>query len=107
MTPQQLMATGEWTRSGEWPVYSGEGPRYQHRTLDIVLQGYVTHRNSRRSKGIAKIRVWWLSVNGEKVSLDSRFSLLAEWAAVISINSATGCQHSTVTTARQREEAAR
>lgn len=90
MTPRQLMATGEWTRSGEWPYYQGEGPRYQHRTLDIRLQGYATHRNTRRrgGRGITKVRRWWLYVNGEPVTTDSRFALLADEAVVTATNSA-------------------
>jgi hypothetical protein len=94
MTPQQLMATGEWTRSGEWPAYSGEGPRYQHRSRDVQLQGYATHRNSRRrgTKGITNMRLWVLRVNGKPVWEDTRFSLLADAAAEYgtNLNSVTG-----------------
>lgn len=83
MTPKQLMATGDWVRSGGWPYYQGEGPRYQHRTLDLRIQGYATHRNSRRrgGKGITKIRVWHLTVNGSVVWRDTRFAKLADCAA--------------------------
>jgi len=105
MKPQQLMATGQWTRSGEWPSYSGAGPRYQHRRLDVELRGYATHRNSRRKYGLAKMRMWVLRVNGKPVSRDSRFALLADQAAVIATNSATGCTNATVITALQRQEA--
>jgi hypothetical protein len=105
MKPQQLMATGEWSRSGEWPGYAGAGPRYEHGTLDIVLQGFATQRNSRRAgRGITKVRSWRLTVNGQPVSRDSRFALLANQAAVIAANSATGCNYATVITARQRQE---
>jgi len=105
MTPNQLTATGEWDRSGEWPHYQGEGPRYQHRSLDIRLQGYATHRNTRRrgSRGITKVRRWQLYVNGEPMLSDSRFGLMAERAAVIAINSATQPVDATVTTARLRQ----
>lgn len=104
MTPKQLMATGDWVRSGDWPYYQGEGPRYQHRTLDLRIQGYATHRNTRRrgSKGITKIRVWLLQVNGKPVNRHERFAPVAERAAVIAINSATGCSNATVETARPR-----
>ena len=92
MTPTQLMATGQWTRSGEWPEFKGTGPLYRHRTLDVRLQGYATHRNSRRGKGITKMRLWVLSVNGKPVWEDTSFKLLADAAAEYGTNrnSATG-----------------
>jgi hypothetical protein len=104
MKPQQLMATGQWNRSGVWPHYQGEGPKYQHRTLDVQLQGFATQRNSRRKRGVTKMRMWVLLVNGKPVSRDSRFALLADQAAVIATNSATGCTSATVITALQRQE---
>lgn len=90
MTPKQLMATGEWTRSGDWPHYEGEGPRYQHRTLDIRVQGYATHRNTRRrgGRGITKMRVWWLVINGKHERRESRFATVADQAVVSATNSA-------------------
>lgn len=94
MKPNQLMATGQWTRVGEWPEFKGAGPMYQHRSRDVQLQGYSTHRRSRRrgAKGITKMRLWVLQVNGKPVWEDTRFSLLADAAAEYgsNINSVTG-----------------
>lgn len=107
MKPQQLMATGEWVRSGEWPYNTGEGPRYQHRTLDIRLQGYGTHRNTRRrgGRGTTKVRVWWLYVNGKPEWRDSRFALLADAAAEYA--SGKNCVTGQPLFVRTLEEAAR
>jgi hypothetical protein len=88
MKPQQLMATGQWRRSGEWPGYAGEGPRYQHASGAVRIQGYATHRNSkRRSYGITKQRVWWVQVidltrnNGGPNLRFTRFADAADVAA--------------------------
>lgn len=79
MTAKQLLATREWTRSGEWPYYQGEGPRYQHSSGIVAVQGFVTRTCSR------KTRVWRLYVHGRVTPIRGRFAYVAcEAARVLS-----------------------